>query len=330
MATPYPVLVVVVNYKTAQLTLACLKTLAPELRELPGSRVVVVENRSGDEAALAEGIAANGWGGWVELDVADRNGGFAYGNNRAIRPTLTAADPPRYVLLLNSDTEVRAGAVRTLVRFMDEHPTAGIAGSGFENLDGSVWPFAFRFITPLSELDRGLRLGLVTRLLRRHVPPRVMDQTRPQRADWVAGACMMIRHSLFHKIGLMDEGYFLYFEEVDFCLRAARRGAACWYVPESRVMHIAGQSSELTKRDVRPPRTPAYWYASRRRYFLKHYGFPGALLADLAFGVGYAVWQVRRVLTRGPAFDPPHTFADHWKHSVLFQSDRRVDRTHPS
>jgi N-acetylglucosaminyl-diphospho-decaprenol L-rhamnosyltransferase len=324
MPTRCPVLVVIVNYKTADLTIRCLRTLAPELCELPGARVTLVDNNSGDGEALSRAITENGWGGWVTLDVADHNGGFACGNNRAIRPTLEAENPPRYVLLLNSDTEARAGSIGALIRFMDDNPEAGIAGSSFENADGSEWPYAFRFITPLSELDRGLRFGPVSRLLERHVPSRVMDQTRPQQVDWVAGACMIIRHSLFHKIGLMDEGYFLYFEEVDFCFQARRNGISCWYVPESRIMHIAGQSSDVTRRDRRPPRTPPYWFASRRRYFLKNYGLVGALAADLGFGIGHALWRVRRALFRRRDPDPPHSLGDHWRNSVLLSKNRQL------
>ncbi len=319
-----PVLVVIVNYKTAALTVTCLRTLEQELRHIPGARACVVENDSGDGDRLASAIAENGWGSWVELKLAERNGGFAYGNNVAIRPTLDSAEPPRYVLLLNSDTEVRDGAIRSLIRFMDEHPHVGLAGSSFENADGSEWPIAFRFITPASEINRGLRWGPVTRLLKRHVTARVMEQTHPQEVDWVAGASMIIRHDVFSRIGLMDEAYFLYFEEVDFCLRARRRGLPCWYVPESRIMHIAGQSSELTKRDTRPGRIPTYWYASRRRYFLKNYGLAGAVAADLFFGFGYTLWRIRRAVFRKPDLDPPHALGDHWKNSVLFARNRNL------
>jgi GT2 family glycosyltransferase len=313
-------LIVIVNYKTADLTLTCLETLEPELREIPGARVVVVDNASGDGGYLTSSVATRGWQGWVSVDIADRNGGFAYGNNRAIRPTLSSSEPPRYVLLLNSDTEVRPHAVRTLLDFMESHPTVGIAGSGFENPDGSLWPIAFRFITPISEIDRGLQLGLVTQLLKQSVTAREMSQDHPQRVDWVAGACMMVRHQVFVDVGLMDESYFLYFEETDFCLQANRKGWPCWYVPQSRIMHIAGQSSDLTRRDRLPPRTPAYWFESRRHYFTKNYGWWGAVTADLLFGVCFAAWRVRRAIFRKPDVDPPHHLADFWKHSIFSES----------
>jgi N-acetylglucosaminyl-diphospho-decaprenol L-rhamnosyltransferase len=315
---PCPLLVVIVNYKTADLTVTCLETLRPELDDIPGARVSVVENASGDGEALARAIAERDWSGWVSLRVLDHNGGFSMGNNRGIGPALESDDPPRYVLLLNADTEVRPGALRTLIEFMDDNPRVGIAGSSFENLDGSDWTLAFRFFTPLGELVRGLNFGPVSRLLERRVVTRFMEQDRPQPVDWVAGACMIIRREVFDAIGLMDEEYFLYFEEVDFCLQAARKGWPCWYVPRSRIMHIGGQSTKVTERDRRPDRTPAYWFASRSRYFRKNFGLSGAILADLAFGLGFTAWRLRRLVTRKPDTDPPHFLADFWKNSIFF------------
>src|SRR4051812_1159944 len=119
-------LIVVVNYKTAPYTLACLRALEPEVGGLLGSRVVVVDNASGDGETLAEAIRANGWESWAALDVAEANGGQAYGWNRPIRRALGSESAPEYVLLLDPDTEVRPGALGTLLDFLDAHPEAGI------------------------------------------------------------------------------------------------------------------------------------------------------------------------------------------------------------
>src|SRR5262245_5515824 len=115
-------LVVIVNYKTAALTVACLRSLEPEVKSLPGFQVRVVDNASGDGPALDQAIRSNGWADWVTLDIAAHNGGFAAGNNVAIRAASASLDPPRLFLLLNSDTEVRPGALRTLVEFMEARP----------------------------------------------------------------------------------------------------------------------------------------------------------------------------------------------------------------
>ena len=113
--------------------------------------------------------SASGWGGWATIQPLEQNGGFAAGNNAAIRPALATADPPRYVLLLNPDTIVRPGAVRALVEFMEDRPDVGIAGSRLEEPDGTPQRSAFRFPSVLGELEGGLRLGLASRLLARWV-----------------------------------------------------------------------------------------------------------------------------------------------------------------
>jgi N-acetylglucosaminyl-diphospho-decaprenol L-rhamnosyltransferase len=323
--SPIRVLVVIVNYKTATLTVACLRSLAAEVALHPWIKVTVVENDSGDGAVLAASIRANGWGDWVSLTLTERNGGFSYGNNRGIAPALRWSEPPDYFLILNPDTEVRTGAIRALADFLDEHPRVGIAGSSFEFEDGSAWPIAFRFHSALGQFEQGIRLGSVTRLLCKLTVARTMG-AEPAEVDWVAGASMMIRRQVVRDIGLMDEGYFLYFEEADYCLQARRAGWPCWYVPQSRVMHMCGQSTGVSSRDNKLKRMPAYWFASRSRYFVKNHGLAYARIADVAFGVGLALWNLRRILTRHPQVDPPGMLADFWRSSVLFKSARDVRR----
>jgi N-acetylglucosaminyl-diphospho-decaprenol L-rhamnosyltransferase len=316
------VLVVIVNYKTARLAVNCLRSLEPELRGLAGSRAVIVENDSGDADALSDALEENGWGDWARLDVSDRNGGFAAGNNRAIREALASPDPPEYFLLLNADTEIYPGAVRALRDFLDARPEVGIAGSRFVTADGSVWPYAFRFYSPWSEFEIGVRVGAVTRLLDGRRAWRTMGEADEAQVDWVSGASLMIRREVFRDVGLMDEGFFLYYEETDFCLRARRAGWPSWYVPSSRVMHIFGQSTEMSDRDRAKKRVPSYWFESRRRYFLKNHGLPYALAADLAFGLGFGLWRLRRAVTRLPDDDPPRMLRDFWAHSVVFPANR--------
>ncbi len=161
----------------------CLRSLAPEVAEQPDCRVVVVDNASGDDSArtLQDAIESEGWGTWAEVLLLERNLGFSGGNNAALRPLLASPRPPDYVLLLNPDTWVRPGAVRALIEFMERRPDVGVAGSRLECPDGEVQNSAFRFHTATSEFERGLRLGLVTRLLRRWVvaPPARRKLTRP-------------------------------------------------------------------------------------------------------------------------------------------------------
>jgi N-acetylglucosaminyl-diphospho-decaprenol L-rhamnosyltransferase len=322
-------LVVIVNYRTAGLVIDCLQSLEAEAGSLPGMRVVVVDNASGDGSAarLAAAVVEHGWGRWASILPVAHNGGFAAGNNAAIRPALETAAPPRYVLLLNPDTVVHAGALRALADFMEARPDIGIAGSRLENPDGTPQRSAFRFPSVLGELEGGLRLGLATRLLNRWVVAPPVPETAC-RTDWVSGACLLIRREVFDAIGLLDDGYFMYFEEVDFCKRAAQAGWPCWYVPEARVVHLVGQSTRSEFGAVPRNPLPSYWFDSRRRYFRSQLGPAATLLTDLAWTSGFASYRFRRAIQRKPDTDPSGLLGDFVRHNFLrFGRCRRAGRT---
>ncbi len=305
---------VIVNYNTADLVIDCLRSIASE----PHFQVVLVDNASPDGSAdrLRTAIQANGWADWVELIPATRNGGFAAGNNVALRQLLASPNLPDYVLLLNPDTVVHPGAISRLVTFLEAHPRAGIAGSRLEDPDGTPQRSAFRFPTVAAEFENGLRLGLVSRLLSRFVvAPTVRDEEHP--VAWVSGASMLVRRAVLEQIGLLDEGYFLYFEEVDFCRRACTAGWECWYVPESRVVHLVGQATGMNNPKQQKRRVPAYWLAARRRYFLKHHGRAKTLLASLGWALARATWLVRQRLQAKPEQDPPHLLKDFVRYNFL-------------
>jgi GT2 family glycosyltransferase len=297
-----------------------LHSLVDEVRSLPGTSVVVSDNASGDGSVeqIGAAIETEGWGDWASLLPLEHNGGYAKGNNAAIARSLQSTNPPPYFLLLNPDTIVRPGALQVLVDFMDEHPDVGIAGSRLEDPDGTLQCSAFRFHNVLSELDFGLSLGVVSKLLSKWVvAPPVSEETC--QTDWVAGASMIVRREVFSSAGLLDEKYFMYFEEVDFCLRANKLGWPCWYVPKSRVVHLVGQSSGVTDTKRTPTRLPGYWFDSRRRYFLKNHGWLYAALADAARVFGFTLWRLRRVIQRKPDKDPPRLLGDLLLNSVFFK-----------
>jgi GT2 family glycosyltransferase len=315
-------LVVIVNYRTTDLTIECLRSLQGEIaateEEGRGQvRVVVTDNASGDGSPdrIAAAIRDNGWEAWASLMPLPKNGGFAYGNNCAIRGGLETDAPPGFIWLLNPDTVVRSGALASLQRFLEAHPRVGIVGSRLEDPDGTPQASAFRFPSLASEIDGSLRLGVVTRLLSRHriAPP---PPEGASRTGWVAGASMLIRREVFEAIGLMDEAYFMYYEEVDFCRRAADAGWECWYEPRSRVIHLVGQASGVTDRLQANKRRPAYWFESRRRYFLSHLGRGRTLLADTLFMGGFGLWRVRRRVQGKPDPDPTRFLSDFFSHSV--------------
>ncbi len=258
---------------------------------------MVVDNFSTDGSVemLMNAITHEDWSDWLSIMPLDRNGGFAFGNNAGIRVALSSANKADYVMLLNPDTVIRPGAISALVTFMNSHPNVGIAGSLLENAEGGVECSAHRKHSPLGELDSGARLGLLSRLLSRYnVSPPPRAHAHP--CDWVSGASMIVRRAVLEQIGCMDEGYFLYFEEADFCWRAKNAGWEIWYVPESRVMHLEGVSTGIR---TKAKRRAKYWYDSRRRFFVKHYGVIGLAAADILWALGRTTLLFRRLFGLG-------------------------------
>lgn len=288
--------IIIVNYRTPELVVDCLRSLATQSHDLRGGRVVVADNASDDGSAkrISAAIVDEGWSEWAEVLPLALNGGFSFGNNAGIRRALAAPPQPEHLLLLNPDTLARPEALRALVDFMDAHPEVGIVGSRLETADGGVDCSAHRIHSPLSELVGSARLGMLTRVLKRHVLSEPV-RNEAHACDWVSGASLMVRRAVVERIGMMDEGFFLYFEEVDFCWRARRAGWQVWYVPESQVLHLEGASTGIK----RTSRRAGYWYDSRRRFFVKHYGVGGLLLADGLWALGRMTFLARRTLGLG-------------------------------
>ncbi|WP_415126392.1 glycosyltransferase family 2 protein [Paracoccus sp. (in: a-proteobacteria)] len=296
--------VVVLNWRTPELSIGAAEAGLRELEGLDGG-VTIVDNDSGDGSfeKMQAQIQARGWPlDRVQLVQSGWNGGFGAGNNCGIRQGLPDGRRPDLVYLLNSDAIPQPGAIRALVDYLDRHPKAGIACSRLRGTDGEPHLTAFRFPSAGGEFEAASRTGPVTRLLRNKVV--AMPQPAASgRVDWSAGASMMIRMDVLDRIGLFDEGFFLYFEETDLCRRAADAGWQTHYVVESLVEHIGSASTGMKTWK----RVPDYWYDSRRRYFEKHHGRSGALLATAAVLGGSALWRLRCLIQRrAPEFPPDH------------------------
>ena len=286
------VLVVILNYRMPGLAIECLRSVKPEVSGLSGVRAVVVDNASGDGSAaqIKAAVREGGWSSWASVLAMDHNDGYAAGNNAAIRVALQQSQSPEYVLILNPDTLVHPGALGRLLAFMESHPEAGIAGPAIVGPDGELQCSAHNSPTPWTELDAASGAGLARRLGQGPVSPTPSAEAHP--CQWVSGSCMLVRRQVFEQVGLLDEGYFLYYDEVDFCTRAGRAGWQCWYVPEARITHLEGSST-----GIRQPRKrrAAYWYDSRRRFFVKTYGIGGLLLADVLWVIGRTILMARRL-----------------------------------
>jgi len=330
------VLVVIVNYRTPGLTVDCLKSLAPEIARVGDVQVVVTDNKSPDDsvAVIGDAIKSLGYGSWCRLIPLEKNGGFAYGNNEALKQYGCSRDAcvahsteelatqasqlpkPEYIWLLNPDTIVLDGALTELVRFMDENPTVGIAGGRAVNRDMTVRNSAFRFHSPLGEIEGALRFAPVSKALKNYIVAPGVPET-PEKVDWVSGASMMIRREVFEKVGLLDDGYFMYYEETDFCLRAARGDFSCWYVPQSRIVHLVGQSSGVTGAKRGAKRRPKYWFQSRARYFKNNHGPLTMHTANVSWLIAYPAGRLWQLLRGKRRDDPPQLWWDFLRYNYL-------------
>ena len=289
--------VVIVNYCTGDLVVDCLSSLEKQIQDLNGGRVLVVDNASSDGSVecIESVITKNIWQDWAGVLSLKTNGGYASGNNAGIAVALSSINPPDYVLLLNPDTIAYSDSVKQLVKFLDTNSEVGITGSSIENVNRDREISAHRFPSPLSELENSARLGFLTRFLSHHIvsPPL---KNYAHECDWISGASFMLRCSMFEDIGKMDDSFFLYFEEIDYCQRAKSHGWSTWYIPESRIMHIEGAATGICSV---AQRRPTYWYDSRRRFFVKYYGISGWLIADLMWSIGRVSYLFRRAFRLG-------------------------------
>jgi N-acetylglucosaminyl-diphospho-decaprenol L-rhamnosyltransferase len=268
-ATLPDVSVVVVSWNTRELLARCLESVDLGTAG-PLVETIVVDNGStdGSPEMVAERFPR------TRLIRNGANRGFAAANNQALKSCTG-----RYALLLNSDAVLLDDSLSHMVGFLDGHPEAGAAGGRLLNPDGSFqWSYA-DFPSLFGEL---LLLTKLYRLLRPPTYPSYPpERSREARAvDWVSGACLIVRRTAIALVGLLDEEYFMYSEEVDWCYRLRRAGWAVYYLPDAPVAHWSGQSAASA-----PERRRLQVYRSKRLFFRKHRGLLVARLFDLCVRV---------------------------------------------
>ena len=244
------------------------------------ANVVVSDNGSGDGSRE---YVAERYGGRVRIVENGANLGFAAACNRAF--TATASE---FVFLLNPDAELKDGALREIVAFMDAHPGCGIAGSRIYNYDGSVQQSVGEFDTWAGAFLRSSAWGEwpVFRRFANGASLRDFQYDEPRKVDLAIGAALTLRRAMMDQIGYFDERFFLYHEEVDYAKRAAEAGWETWFVPASEAVH-EGMGSARGQYNVEKRKQ-----ASRRKYWIKHhgrawyYGLAGALIGRYALYAG--------------------------------------------
>lgn len=255
--------IIIVSWNTRDLLLQCLKSVAADVETLPYSdvEILVVDNASTD--GTVEAVRQHF--PQVHIIKNGHNVGFAQANNQAIGQSQGC-----YVLLLNPDTEVRPGALKTLFDFMEAEPQIGLVGAQLLNANGSLQTSCYPAPTLLRELWRLFHLDS----LRPYGTYRMEDWNRlqPRKVEALLGACLFIRRQVLDKVGLLDEGYFMYSEEIDLCYRVAQAGWPIYWVPQAKIVHYGGQSTQQV-----PTKMFLHLYGSKLRYFRKHYGRSAAL-----------------------------------------------------
>jgi GT2 family glycosyltransferase len=291
----------IINYRTAEMTLDCVRSVLDDLRGgADGGRidghVVVTDNASGDGSAerIAGWIAAQPAGTPVTLIRSEVNTGFSGGHNIGMGARM--AD---FYLPLNSDAHLRPGFCATMLAAAAAAPRAGLFAPRIEHEDGTPQVSAFRFASPASEFARGANTGWVTRMMRGRLVALGPDPD-PDAIEWASFACILLRGDMVRALGPMDEGYFLYFEDAEYCLRARRAGWRIAWVPGARAVHHRGGSGPVKSLQKARRRMPPYYYASRTRFLYQAHGRAGLWAANAAWAAGRALAQTRRLLGRRP------------------------------
>jgi hypothetical protein len=287
--------VIIVSYNTCELLRRCLSSLAQS--KGGGLDVIVVDNASTDgSAAMVRAEFPQ-----VCLLAQTHNLGFAAANNVALvalgfgvskaelgdwgqriaNDQSLITHLPDYILLLNPDTTVRSNAIATLVDFLRTHPRAGLVGAQLVYPDGRFQHSAFRF-PGLAQTFLDF-FPLQQRLLDSGVNGRYARHTQPFAIDHPLGACMLVRREAIQQVGLLDEGYFMYVEEVDWCRRIKSMGWQVWCEPRALVTHHEGQATKQFRQKM----FVALW-RSRLHYFRKYHSAAYVALIRLVVRVGFA------------------------------------------
>jgi N-acetylglucosaminyl-diphospho-decaprenol L-rhamnosyltransferase len=247
--------VVVVNWNSGESVSRCVRSVLESAGEV-SLDIVIVDNGSGDGSAraVAESFPQ------VRLIENDDNRGFPRAANQGMRAT-----DSEFVLLINPDAEVVAGTLEGLLKVARDHPRAGAIGVLTTNTDGSVYPSARR----VPSLGQGLAQTLVAPFWPQNRWSRAYrmadwDRRDERKVDWVSGSSMLLRRQALDRVGLFDEAYFMYVEDLDLCTRMRAAGWEVWFSPEVQIEHVGGTATAGRKRMTLEHSKSMYLY------FVKH------------------------------------------------------------
>jgi len=266
--------IIIVSFNTKDTTRDCLDCVHRFSRDI-SNEVFVVDNASTDGS---QDMVKHEFP-WVRLICLDTNIGFAAGNNVGIRQA-----SGEYILLLNTDAFIARGVLEKTIGFMDQYPSIGILGCKLTNPDGTMQPSARMLPSPLNKAL--VMTGLSSRWPHSRFFGRVdytwWDHSYPKGIGWVVGAYFLIRSSMIDDIGYLDERYFLYSEEIDYCKSARKARWDVVFYPHARVIHLGGQSASKTTMKMSDKGSQLVYHRlkSEFRYYRKWFGIPGVLLSS--------------------------------------------------
>ena len=270
-AVSFDVSIIVVSYNTRELLRECLTAVLLEAAPF-SAQILVVDNGSGDGSPEMVEREFSSFHNNVELIRSQVNLGFGAANNMALE-----CATGNYFVLLNSDAFFAPGALALAIRHMDETPGCALGGSRLISPDGSSQPSARCFHNLVS--DAFVLTGLAARFpksrLFGHFDRTWADPNHPSEVDWVPGAFAIVRPEALRKVGGFDPAFFLYYEEVDLCLRFKKAGLKVWYWPDIVVTHIGGQSSRQLKAldfSSQAAQVVLWRMRSTLLYYRKHHG----------------------------------------------------------
>lgn len=296
--------VIIINYKTPQMTGDCLRSLARERQAGEEFRVALVDNASDDGSVehLRGVIDREGWAGWIDLLAQPRNLGFAGGNNAGLAHALEGSPAPDLILLLNSDTLVHPGCLAACRERIGQDAAIGVLSCNVLNADGSVQNVTRKLPRPLIETLRALGLAYAWPGLFGWADledPHWDRRTTAREVEWVGGAFMCVRTAVITQVGGLDEDFFFYGEDMEFCHRVQKAGWRVFFDPAGTITHFGGASSDQTRLEDRR-RNVLRWQA---RFLVqrKCYGPWAERWVAAMYLLGSAMRKYWLLLRHGPA-----------------------------
>lgn len=280
--------IIIVNYNTKDLLIQCLESVAQATKDLD-VEIIVVDNGSTDNS-VEESKRFQ-----VKLIENKKNLGYAAGNNVGIKQA-----QGKYILLLNSDTLVEKETIPKMLKFMEENPKVGVASCRVELPDGSLDPACHRgFPTPWASLTYFLGLEKLfpksTIFGQYHLGFLLMD--KPHEIDSPSGAFYLVRHEVIEKVGLLDEDYFMYGEDLDWSYRIRQAGFKIMYYPGVKIIHYKKQSGRAKEDGEVKKETTKYFYDTMKTFYKKNYEKKNNFLVNwlMRSGINLKKWTSKRI-----------------------------------